>query len=70
MGQVDSHGTKGRQSKATPAAPVSSIRVGAPVTAQDCVGDLDILTAWRTGRLAPLGIPAPPLRQARSMPWS
>lgn len=51
------------------AVPASSMRDGAPVTVEGCVGDFDILTAWRTGRLAPLGIPAPPLRRSRGLPW-
>ena len=40
-----------------------------PITAAGWVPDGDYLAAWRSGRLAPAGIPAPPPRQSRGMPW-
>jgi hypothetical protein len=43
-----------------------------PITPQQLVEGDDWLTAWRTGRLAPFGLPAPPERaprDRRGMPW-
>jgi hypothetical protein len=34
-----------------------------PITPQRCAPDGDYLAAWRSGRLAPAGIPAPPPRR-------
>jgi hypothetical protein len=60
--------------KASTAAPPPTAAVSAsvpnePITVQGCVPDGDYLAAWRAGRLAPAGIPAPPPRQSRGMPW-
>ncbi|MGV0081730.1 hypothetical protein ACRUZW_26000 [Mycobacterium colombiense] len=62
--------------KASTAAPPQTAAVSAstpptPITLGDLVGD-DVLTAWRNGKLAPAGIPAPPPRaprDRRGMPW-
>jgi hypothetical protein len=40
-----------------------------PITPQGCVPDGDYLAAWRSGRLAPAGIPAPPPRRSPGIPW-
>lgn len=52
-----------------PTAAVATSLPDRPITAAGCVPGGDYLTAWRTGRLAPAGIPAPPPRQSRGMPW-
>ncbi|HTX93662.1 MAG TPA: hypothetical protein VME67_01750 [Mycobacterium sp.] len=58
-----------KASTAPPTAAVCASLPDRPITAAGCVPDGDYLTAWRTGRLAPAGIPAPPPRQSRGMPW-
>ncbi|WP_156771964.1 hypothetical protein [Mycobacterium sp. 1245805.9] len=45
-----------------PTAAVSVSLPYEPITPQRCVPDGDYLAAWRSGRLAPVGIPAPPPR--------
>lgn len=52
-----------------PTAAVSASLPDRPITAQGCVPDGDYLAAWRSGRLAPAGMPAPPPRQSPGMPW-
>jgi hypothetical protein len=52
-----------------PTAAVAASLPDKPITPQGCVPDGDYLAAWRSGRLAPAGIPAPPPRQSRGMPW-
>jgi hypothetical protein len=50
-------------------AAVSTSLPDGPITPQGCVPDGDYLAAWRTGRLAPVGIPAPPPRRSPGIPW-
>ena len=52
-----------------PTAAVSASLPDKPITPQGCAPDGDYLAAWRSGRLVPAGIPAPPPRQSRGMPW-
>jgi hypothetical protein len=52
-----------------PTAAVSPSLPYKPITVAGCVPDGDYLAAWRSGRLTPAGIPAPPPRQTRGMPW-
>jgi hypothetical protein len=52
-----------------PTAAVSASIPGKPITPQGCAPDGDYLAAWRSGKLSPAGIPAPPPRQSRGMPW-
>jgi hypothetical protein len=53
------------------AAVVHARRKEAPQVAvnEGCAPDGDYLTTWRSGRLAPLGIPAPSARHSPGMPW-
>jgi hypothetical protein len=52
-----------------PTAAVSASLPYEPITVAGCVPDGDYLEAWRSGRLAPAGPPAPPPRQSPGMPW-
>lgn len=55
-----------------PTAAVGAAAPYEPIRAAGCVPDGDWLTAWRTGKLAPVGMPAPPQRAPRGrrgMPW-
>lgn len=60
----------------TPNLPTSAVSASSvpyePITAQGCAPDGDYLAAWRAGKLAPAGVPAPPQRAPRGrrgMPW-
>lgn len=55
-----------------PTAAVAASAPDRPITPQGCAPDGDYLKAWREGRLAPVGMPAPPTHgppSSKSRPW-
>jgi hypothetical protein len=64
---------KASTAAAAPQPPTAAVPASSPpptrITPQGCVPDGDYLAAWRNGRLAPAGVPAPPPRHSRGMPW-